>query len=347
MQHIRPLFEGPVDVVGDVHGEIEALHSLLQTLGYGQQGKHPQGRRLVFVGDLTDRGPDSPAVLELVMDLVERQAAQCLLGNHELNLLCRSSKAGNAWLLDPQRGEQQPGGEFAHSKIAPVESVERYLNFLATLPLALERSDLRVVHAAWINDSIAALRKAEGTAVEIYQHYDWWTQQQLQQEGVDQRANSERQLYRHELHDRHAQVELLPALAERDERHQMGNPVRVVTSGVERRAAQPFWSSGQWRMCDRVPWWTEYVDTQAVIVGHYWRRLRPIVGSNHAASKPSLFGDADAASWLGPRNNVFCVDFSVGARYEERKSGKCSFDTRLCAMRWPEQLLFAEDGLIG
>ena len=60
----QALFEGPVDVVGDVHGEFEALDQLLDVLGYHAENgwKHPEGRRLVFVGDLVDRGPNSPSL---------------------------------------------------------------------------------------------------------------------------------------------------------------------------------------------------------------------------------------------------------------------------------------------
>lgn len=61
---VRELFSGPLDIVGDIHGEIDALRSLMSVLGYGPNGVHPSGRRLVFIGDLSDRGPDSPAVLE-------------------------------------------------------------------------------------------------------------------------------------------------------------------------------------------------------------------------------------------------------------------------------------------
>ena len=68
---VRPIPEGPVDVVGDVHGEIEALNDLLAHLGYETDGRHPEGRRLVFVGDLIDRGPDSPGVLRKVRRMVE------------------------------------------------------------------------------------------------------------------------------------------------------------------------------------------------------------------------------------------------------------------------------------
>lgn len=51
--------EGPVDIVGDIHGEIDALRSLMDRLGYGRHGDHPEHRKLVFVGDLCDRGPDT------------------------------------------------------------------------------------------------------------------------------------------------------------------------------------------------------------------------------------------------------------------------------------------------
>ena len=90
---IAPLFRGPIDIVGDVHGESGALHVLLDRLGYDGNGRHPDGRRLVFVGDLVDRGPDSPGVLRLVRHLMAQGAAQCILGNHELNLLTEKRKS--------------------------------------------------------------------------------------------------------------------------------------------------------------------------------------------------------------------------------------------------------------
>src|SRR5438445_520040 len=47
---VRPLPEGPLDLVGDVHGEFDALRSLLGRLGYREAGTHPEGRRPVFLG---------------------------------------------------------------------------------------------------------------------------------------------------------------------------------------------------------------------------------------------------------------------------------------------------------
>ena len=249
---VAPLLDGPIDVIGDVHGEIGPLRELLRQLGYDSEGNHPAGRRLVLVGDLGDRGPDSPAVGELVIALVGQGLAQCVLGNHELNLLRAEDKAGNAWFMNPERTEQRPGGEFAHSRVATTDFKARYLTFLESLPLVLERPDLRIVHAAWVRGQIDALRGATGSTLEVYRSYETQTEAQLRREGLKDRRDREKAGWRRALHDCHATVPLLTAIGECDERYQMGNPVRAATSGVERLARVPFWSSGRWRMCDRV-----------------------------------------------------------------------------------------------
>ncbi|MER6476787.1 polynucleotide kinase-phosphatase [Streptomyces filamentosus] len=76
---------GPFDVIGDVHGCRSELETLLGRLGY-VDGAHPEGRTAVFVGDLVDRGPDSPGVLRRVMGMVAAGNALCVPGNHENKL---------------------------------------------------------------------------------------------------------------------------------------------------------------------------------------------------------------------------------------------------------------------
>ncbi|WP_180685672.1 polynucleotide kinase-phosphatase [Streptomyces gossypiisoli] len=73
---------GPFDIIGDIHGCSAELESLLGKLGY-VDGVHPDGRTAVFVGDLVDRGPDSPGVLRRVMSMVTSGNALCVPGNHE------------------------------------------------------------------------------------------------------------------------------------------------------------------------------------------------------------------------------------------------------------------------
>jgi protein phosphatase len=76
---------GPFDIIGDVHGCHDELVSLLTSLGYDGT-RHPEGRTAVFVGDLVDRGPDTPGVLRLVMSMVAAGTALCVSGNHENKL---------------------------------------------------------------------------------------------------------------------------------------------------------------------------------------------------------------------------------------------------------------------
>jgi predicted kinase/diadenosine tetraphosphatase ApaH/serine/threonine PP2A family protein phosphatase len=74
------------DVIGDVHGCWLELGDLLEKLGYvWQEGLpvHPEGRIPAFVGDLADRGPDSPRVLRTVADLVAKGKAVFVPGNHD------------------------------------------------------------------------------------------------------------------------------------------------------------------------------------------------------------------------------------------------------------------------
>lgn len=76
---------GPFDIIGDIHGCASELETLLGKLGY-VDGAHPQGRTAVFVGDLVDRGPDTPGVLRRVMSMVAAGDALCVPGNHENKL---------------------------------------------------------------------------------------------------------------------------------------------------------------------------------------------------------------------------------------------------------------------
>ncbi|MFE2428588.1 polynucleotide kinase-phosphatase [Streptomyces sp. NPDC059373] len=76
---------GPFDIIGDIHGCHSELETLLAKLGYAD-GVHPEGRTAVFVGDLVDRGPDSPGVLRRVMGMVAAGTALCVPGNHENKL---------------------------------------------------------------------------------------------------------------------------------------------------------------------------------------------------------------------------------------------------------------------
>jgi protein phosphatase len=83
---------GPFDIIGDVHGCFDELLELICHLGHAVDEANftvqpANGRKLLFVGDLVDRGPKIPQVLKLVMNAVASGAALYVPGNHDAKLM--------------------------------------------------------------------------------------------------------------------------------------------------------------------------------------------------------------------------------------------------------------------
>jgi protein phosphatase len=90
---------GPFDIIGDIHGCCDELEILLGKLGYQatpatETGfwdfpiySHPEGRRVLFVGDLVDRGIRNMDTVKLVRNMIEANSALCVCGNHEFKLM--------------------------------------------------------------------------------------------------------------------------------------------------------------------------------------------------------------------------------------------------------------------
>jgi len=328
---IERLAPGPVDVIGDVHGEIEALDALLVRLGYGADGSHPDGRRLAFVGDLIDRGPDSPAVLRRVKALVDAGVAQAVLGNHDMNALRNNPhvrRSGEGWWYGRR--------DHYHRDSLLVDEEEKrevFLPFLRSLPLALERKDLRVVHACWHPDSVATV-KASGYADAEGLFADVDARNGPMLEAL--KAASEAAKRPYDMHRESTPVPYLKDVARYNEVKVMHHPVRVLTGGMERDHKTAFYASGKWRFAERVPWWNDYAGPP-VVVGHFWRRRE--------GGGPKLFGGAGASDWLGPSRSVTCVDYSVGLRFKDRRAGRTDYTTHLAALRVPQWRLVFEDGV--
>ena len=144
---------GPFDVIGDVHGCRTELEALLTELGYtlslDADGRaigatHP-GRRAIFVGDLVDRGPDTPGVLRLVMGMVSSGDALCVSGNHEAKLL-RALRGRNVQLTHGiAESLRQLGEQPADFRV----EVEHFLDGLIS-HYVLDEGRLVVSHAGLI-----------------------------------------------------------------------------------------------------------------------------------------------------------------------------------------------------
>jgi hypothetical protein len=339
MIRTQPLFEGPLDIVGDVHGELQGLERLLARLGYDAEGRHPS-RRLVFVGDLVDRGPDSVGVVERVSAWVEAGRAQCVLGNHELNILLGLPKDGNGWFCedwdafgrDPERRWRYPW-----KRTATGRDQERCRAFFGRLPLSLERDDLRVAHAAWHAPSLEALGEVDDAAAAARL---WQRTLSARNRGGLTSQQAKALLVKHRLRtpleQRGSVPPMLPELAEQETYHQVHNPVKVITSGLEGipESRVPFWASGRWRMVERTRWWRDYHDAVPVVFGHYWRV--PDTGVDDPADP---FRGTAPTDWLGPSRTAFCEDYSVGRRYRDRRAGlgPGAYRGALAALRTPAE----------
>lgn len=83
-KHVLPLEHG-FDIIGDIHGCYDEMLTLLKKLGYEQQGelyRHPDGRRLISVGDIMSRGPKSIATMQFWLRQIEAGESYMVDSNH-------------------------------------------------------------------------------------------------------------------------------------------------------------------------------------------------------------------------------------------------------------------------
>jgi len=142
---------GPFDVIGDVHGCRAELEQLLVELGYeiqrDDEGRAvdalpPGNRKAVFVGDLVDRGPDTPGVLRLVMGMVAAGHALSVRGNHEEKLV----RALRGHKVTVRHGLEKSLEQLAHETPEFRRAAEKFCDGLIA-HYVLDGGNLVVAHA--------------------------------------------------------------------------------------------------------------------------------------------------------------------------------------------------------
>ncbi|WP_252259929.1 metallophosphoesterase [Erythrobacter aurantius] len=144
------------DVVGDIHGNNEALETLLAELGYRRSRGSwlgPSDRQIIFVGDFVDRGPGQVEVISTVRSLMDSGHALAILGNHELNAIAWH----RGFRPDSQKNRKQHQG-FLEQVGERSDLHDELVDWFLTLPMWLDLSELRVVHACWHWPSIDVLQ---------------------------------------------------------------------------------------------------------------------------------------------------------------------------------------------
>lgn len=289
------------DIIGDVHGQADALVRLLRHLGYLQKRgvwKHPD-RHAIFVGDLIDRGPQQRETVNLVRRMVDTGSASVVMGNHEFDAI--------AWFLpdpatpgdylrshfSPRSGERHRKqhqaflDEFERSPALHQEVIDWFL----TLPLWVEIGGARIIHACWHPAHIHLLRS--------------------------------------KLKSNRLNADLITtAFGETDRCSKLLNAAQILLRGIEAPLPLPYQftdDSGHLRKSIQLKWWdtkatsyraaaivpeqirgclpdiplpadiwTGYSDTTPVFFGHYWAHGTPKPVSRYAA----------------------CVDYSAGWGYK-------------------------------
>lgn len=140
---------GPFDIIGDVHGCHDELCDLLDQLGYvredtpeGPCARHSEGRRVVFLGDLVDRGPRILESLRLAMNMVKAGTALMVPGNHEAKLL----KKLQGKQVTLTHGLADTVAQLEQAEPAFVESVRKFIDGLVG-HYVLDGGRLVVAHA--------------------------------------------------------------------------------------------------------------------------------------------------------------------------------------------------------
>ncbi len=137
-----------IDVIGDIHGCYDELNELFLKLGYAYKENiyvHSDGRIPIFIGDLTDRGPNSIHVIQLVYHMViQRRVAKYVPGNH-CNKLYRYFLGNNVKL---QHGIETTVREYVN--LHPKEQSDirsKFMELYETADLYLQLPEVKAVIA--------------------------------------------------------------------------------------------------------------------------------------------------------------------------------------------------------
>lgn len=158
-----------LDIIGDIHGCFHEFYELSLKLGYDwAQGIpiHPEKRKLAFVGDLTDRGPQSLKVIEIVFILVQKDLAYYVPGNH-CNKLYRYFQGNKVQI---KHGLETTAAEFEALEKKEQQKVRRsFVQLYENAPLyhVLDEGNLIIAHAG-ISEELIGKQNARVKTFVLY-----------------------------------------------------------------------------------------------------------------------------------------------------------------------------------
>ena len=152
------------DIIGDIHGHVVPLIALLEKLGYYNKNgyyQHPAGRKVIFVGDFVDRGPNIRETLQLVKAMTDNGTAEAVMGNHEYNAICfyLKDKVNGGYLRRHRFKNITQHFETIRQFADYEKEWHGWIEWFLQLPLFIEKKELRVVHACWDSQLIGHIKR--------------------------------------------------------------------------------------------------------------------------------------------------------------------------------------------
>ncbi len=154
------------DIIGDIHGYGTRLTALLEKLGYRKingRYQHRESRKVIFLGDLIDRGTENFKTLDIVKNMHDNQQALMVMGNHEFNALCYHTPTRNNTFIRPhiEKNTIQHLATLDEIETRGQEEWRVYLEWFRSLPLFLDLDNLRAIHACWDQKEIEVIKSAD------------------------------------------------------------------------------------------------------------------------------------------------------------------------------------------
>ncbi|WP_454650440.1 metallophosphoesterase family protein [Bradyrhizobium liaoningense] len=172
-----------VYAIGDVHGRADLLQSLLTVIDVDLARSAPERAIQVFLGDYVDRGPDSRAVLDLLIERSKSHETVCLKGNHEVFLLevLKNPARLQEWrhygglLTLVSYGITPTMNPSAEQQVELIEGLKRalppeHLAFLQQLPSSFTCGDFFFVHAG-VKPGVALDRQKDADLLWIREEF--------------------------------------------------------------------------------------------------------------------------------------------------------------------------------
>jgi Calcineurin-like phosphoesterase len=296
------------DIVGDIHGHAGPLHRLLDKLGYVEADGifRRSERKMIFVGDFIDRGPQQREVLRIARAMCEAGSASAVLGNHEFNAIGWAARSeGGAFLRSHSAKNAHQHAAFLRQFEDNSAAHQDAISWFKSLPVWLDLPGLRVIHACWhepSREALMSLLDERGCLTEtgIRESYRHGTVAHAAVEillkGPEQRLPEEIYFFDKDGHKRE-EVRLRWW-------DQGATTFRKAALGLEGREGELPDST--------LPRDFRYIESKPVFFGHYWLNGSPTITAPNAA----------------------CLDFSVA------KEGY------LTAYRWSGETQLSEQNLV-